>query len=282
MKRRKPMFIDEAMASSRHAARDRMELITPDHLERRLDRQGPSPSFREGISRNGGASIIAEVKKKSPTAGSIAPGADVGRLASSYEEAGAAAVSVLTCEYRFGGSIYDLALAAAACRIPLLRKDFVSLPYQVLEAAAYGASAVLLIAEALEDPLLETLVSNCVEKGIEALVEAHTADGVARALEAGARVVGINNRDLRTLEVDPSTTERLLGLIPGGVAVVSESGIRSEGRVRELSDLGVDALLIGEELMRAADPADRLRELLVAVSGAETPMGAEGVDRRCG
>ncbi len=274
------MFIDEAMASSRHAARDRMELIGADYLERRLGWLGPAPGFKQAVTRGGGARIIAEVKKMSPSAGPIAAGADVGRHATAYQEAGAAAVSVLTCEYRFGGSIYDLALAGAACGLPLLRKDFVSLPYQVLEAAAYGASAVLLIAEALEDSVLETLVTQSLELGVDALVEAHTAAGIARALEAGAEIVGINNRDLRTLEVDPSTTERLLRLIPDGVTVVSESGIRTVERVRELSEMGVDALLIGEELMRAASPGDRLRELVAAAAG--TLAETEGADQGCG
>lgn len=277
------MFIDEAISSSRRVARDRMQLIPPEYLERRLGWRRPTAGFRESVKRDkGGARVIAEVKKMSPSAGPIAPGADVCRLAALYEDGGASAVSVITCEYRFGGTIYDLAMVAGVCGLPLLRKDFVSVPYQVLEAAAYGASAVLLIAEALDDPVLELLISRTGELGMDALVEAHTEEGIARALEAGAQVIGINNRDLRTLEVDPSTTEKLLRLIPGGVTVVSESGIRTAERARELSELGVDALLIGEELMRAASPGARLRELAAAAGDGTAPLVEEGVDGSCG
>lgn len=255
-------FLDEAMERSREAALRRELVIPADELiPSALEADGPD--FAEAMARNGGpVRVIAEVKRLSPSAGDINAGASVARTAAAYEEAGAAAVSVLTSEYGFGGSIRDISEARSGCRVPLLCKDFISMPYQVVEALATGASAVLLIADALPRRTLASLVHLCDEAGGVALVEAHSREGLERALEAQARLVGINNRDLETLEVDIATTERLIGLVPEGTTVVSESGIRTRQDVLRIEALGVDAMLIGEALMRSADPGEKLRELL--------------------
>jgi indole-3-glycerol phosphate synthase len=218
--------------------------------------------FKDAITRGRGpVRAIAEVKRRSPSAGDISPGASVTDLVQAYELGGASAVSVLTSA-DFAGSLADLNEARTATSLPLLRKDFISCEYQVLEARVFGASAVLLISDALDAARLEALIRFAGDLGMDALVESHRSDSLARALEAGAGVIGINNRDLRTLEVDLAATELLAPLVPGGVATVSESGIRTREDVSRVRASGADALLLGEELMRSARPADRLRELL--------------------
>ncbi|MHB8896929.1 MAG: indole-3-glycerol phosphate synthase TrpC [Candidatus Geothermincolia bacterium] len=255
-------FLVEAMAAGRRGAELRAQDAPVSLLEARIARDAlEPPSFPRAIERDGGpVRVIAEVKRVSPTVGEIRKGASIAATASGFTRAGAAAVSVLTSAYGFYGRITDLEDARSECEIPLLCKDFVSLAYQVIEARALGASAVLLIAEALEDTVLADLIGVARGAGIEALVEAHTAGGLARAIEAGATVVGINNRDLETLEVNIETTGDLRDLVPVGIPVVSESGIRTLEDVERIEALGVDALLIGEALMRAPEPEMRLRE----------------------
>jgi indole-3-glycerol phosphate synthase len=211
--------------------------------------------------RGGPVRIVAEVKRASPSAGAIASGLDAAAQARRYVAAGAAAVSVLTDFPGFGGSLEDLAAVRAAVDAPLLRKDFVVDRYQLLEARLHGADAALLIVAALPGPLLGALVEQCAGLGLAALVEVHDAPELEQALGAGARLVGVNNRDLRSFAVDLAVSERLLPLLPDGVKGVAESGVRSAADARRLRAAGAANLLVGEALVRAADPGALLREL---------------------
>jgi indole-3-glycerol phosphate synthase len=257
------MFLDEALAAARQEAAVRMRSVTSAALERSVAGRARPPDFRAAITRDsGGVRVIAEVKRSSPSAGSLREGADAGELARAYGEAGADAVSVITSSFKFGGKIEDLEDAASAAPgLPLLRKDFIVEPYQVLEARTHGASAVLLISAALTPARLRELMDLAAELQMDSLVEAHHEEDLDRAIESGSTLIGINNRDLVTLAVDLATTERLLPLIPAGSVVVSESGIATSEQLKRVEGLGVDAVLIGEALMRAPDAGVRLKEL---------------------
>jgi indole-3-glycerol phosphate synthase len=233
-------------------------------MERLRERLGPTRRgrpFSEGLVDEG-ISLIAEMKRSSPSGGPIRPGAEVSEIVRAYEAAGAAACSILTEPHRFGGSLDDLVEAREACGLPLLRKDFLVDEYQVVEARVAGADAVLLIVAALERGRLEALMAIAGELGMDCLVEVHDEEDVEAAVEAGADLIGVNNRDLRSLEVDLRTTFRLLPDVPAGTVVVSESGIRSRDDVEALEEAGVDAILVGEALMRASDPGQAVRALL--------------------
>jgi indole-3-glycerol phosphate synthase len=207
--------------------------------------------------------IIAEFKRRSPSAGIIRDDLTVGEIVRCYERGGACAISVLTDEEYFAGSIADLGAARSSTKLPLLRKDFIIDPMQVFEAAIAGADAVLLIAAALDDTSLtelRTLAEN--ELGLDALVEVHNSEELNRALNARAKIIGVNNRDLRTFQVSLNTSERLIAEAPRDKIMVSESGLRSAESLLHLHELGFRAFLIGEVLMRAADPAAALRDLI--------------------
>jgi indole-3-glycerol phosphate synthase len=208
-----------------------------------------------------GIALIAEMKRASPSAGPIRPGASVSEVVRAYEAAGAAACSVLTEQSHFGGSLDDLVEARAACQLPLLRKDFLIDPYQLVEARVAGADAVLLIVAALGPERLAELMAAAGELGMDSLVEVHDEDDAEVAVEAGAELIGINNRNLKTLQVDPGTALRLLPDLPAGTVVVAESGIRTRADVLELERAGVDAILVGEALMRSPDLGDAIRAL---------------------
>jgi indole-3-glycerol phosphate synthase len=212
--------------------------------------------------------IIAEVKRASPSAGMIRRDADPAATARLYEAAGAAAVSVLTDRRYFSGSADDLRAVRAAVDLPVLRKDFVVDAYQVDEARALGADAVLLIAGAVPAGDLALMGRTAHDLGMTALFEAHTAEQVDEALAAGARIIGINNRDLKTLKVDLETTLRLRPRIPSGIVVISESGIETPADVLRVRGANVNAILVGTALMASADPAGHLRALRLA---AERP-----------
>lgn len=201
-----------------------------------------------------GLSVIGEVKRRSPSAGDIAPDLDPAALAVRYAEGGAAAISVLTEPDHFGGSLDDLRAVKAAVGIPVLRKDFVLDPVQVLQARAVGADALLLIVSILDDDALTRLVLETVELGMVPLVEAHDGEEVVRAAAAGATVIGVNNRDLASFHVDLSTAERLRPLIPAGIVTVAESGVTSIEGARRMAGAGYDAILVGEAAARAVDP----------------------------
>ncbi len=208
-----------------------------------------------------GLSVIAEFKRGSPSAGSIHPDADVASVVGAYERGGAAAISVLTDEQHFGGSLADLEQARAASGLPILRKDFIVDPYQLWEAVLAGADAVLLIVAALADDDLALLWDEAGQLDLDCLVEVHDADDLDRALELDADVIGINNRDLRDLSVDVETTDELLTDVPAGKTVVAESGYQERSQIEELDRIGVDAVLIGEALMRSPDPEAMVRSL---------------------
>jgi indole-3-glycerol phosphate synthase len=210
----------------------------------------------------GGRAIIAEVKKASPSRGVIREDFDPVALARRYAECGAAAVSVLTEERHFQGSLQYLADIRRAVDLPLLRKDFLVDAYQIIEARAWGADAVLLIVAILGDRELADLLAAARDTGLDALVEAHTAEEVDRALGAGARIVGVNNRDLRTFVTSLSTAEGLRPRIPAGVIAVAESGIDTPADIARLEAAGFHVFLVGEALMRAPDPGAKLALLL--------------------
>ncbi len=228
-------------------------------LERRAAKE-PLRDFRQAISLRGG--IIAEIKKRSPSVTAFRQCGAPPELAAVYETNGARAISIVTDESHFGTSLSDLAGVRRASSLPVLVKDFVIDPYQVVEARAAGADAILLIARILPLRAFVSLLRYAHELGMSALVECHDEEDVAKATAAGAGIIGINNRDLKTLEVSTATTRRLLSVIPDGAIRVSESGIATHGEIEELVGLGVDAFLIGGALLDSVDPGLKLRELI--------------------
>ncbi len=213
-----------------------------------------------------GIGVIAEVKRRSPSKGSLATIPDPADLAIAYAEGGARMISVLTETRRFGGSLADLAAVRAVVDVPVLRKDFVVTPYQVHEARAYGADLVLLIVAALEQNVLHALLDRVESLGMTALVEVHTEEEADRALEAGAKVIGINARDLHTLEVDRSVFARIAPGLPSEVMRVAESGVRGPGDLLTYAGWGADAVLVGEGLVTSSDPRAAVRSLVAAGS----------------
>jgi indole-3-glycerol phosphate synthase len=252
--------LDELVAGAREDARRRQEEVPLETLRARLvDRDGARP-FNEALVRPG-LSLIAEFKRRSPSAGEIRPGATVAETVRAYERGGAAALSILTEERQFGGSLHDLRAAREATYLPILRKDFVIDTYQLYEAAANGADAVLLIVAALEDEELAELYGQARELDLDCLVEVHDEPELERALMVDADVIGINNRNLADLSVDIQTTVELLTDVPAGKTVVAESGYEHREQLDELERIGVDAVLIGEALMRAEEPEEAVRDL---------------------
>jgi len=225
--------------------------------------------FAEALSRPG-TSVIAEHKRRSPSAGTIRDGASCADIVRAYERGGAAAISILTEEAHFGGSLADLREARAATELPVLRKDFTIDRYQLYEAKAAGADAVLLVVGAMTQAELAGLYREAHALDLDAIVEIHDEEELDRALEVDADVLGINNRNLEDFSVDIQRTFDLLADVPAGKVVVSESGIHHRGQIEELEQVGVDAVLIGEALMRAPDPEGAVREL----SNSEEPTQA--------
>jgi indole-3-glycerol phosphate synthase len=221
----------------------------------------PVRSLRAALTSAPRPRVIAELKRRSPSKGEIRADFDPAALAKAYAEAGAAALSVLTDERFFGGHLDFLRIARGAAPVPILRKDFVIDPYQIDEARAAGADAVLLIVAALPPARLRELHAHARGLGLDALVEVHDEGELRTALEVGASIVGVNNRDLRTFHTDLATTERLAPLVPPGVVLVAESGIFRAEDVRRLEAAGAHACLVGESLMREADVGAALRRL---------------------
>jgi indole-3-glycerol phosphate synthase len=218
-----------------------------------------------------GVGVIAEVKRRSPSKGSLASIDDPASLAGQYQAGGARVISVLTEERRFGGSLDDLDAVRAAVRVPLLRKDFVVGAYQVHEARAHGADAVLLIVAALEQNVLIGLRERVESLGMTALVEVHTEEEASRALDAGAQVIGVNARDLHTLDVDRTTFERIAPGLPSNVVKIAESGVRGPLDLIEYAAAGADAVLVGESLVTGSDPRHAVAELVTAGAHPATP-----------
>jgi len=216
--------------------------------------------FRDALSSED-VGVIAEFKRRSPSAGTLREKPDLAEIVGAYERGGAVAVSILTEGPNFEGALEDLRAARAVCDLPLLRKDFIVDPYQLHEAIAAGADAVLLIVAALAPGELASLHDSARALALDVLVEVHDREELHGALELGADIVGINNRDLRDFSVDLERTERLIDDVPTGVSVVSESGIAGAEQLRRMRECGVQAVLVGERLMRAADPAAALRAL---------------------
>lgn len=223
----------------------------------------PRRSFVEALSRPG-LSVIAEVKRRSPSRGLLSDRLEPGLQAAAYERGGASAISVLTERDYFGGSPDDLREVRSTVAVPVLRKDFILHPAQVWESSAMGADAVLLIVAILDDELLRSLIEETSRAGLAALVEVHSEDEARRAVAAGARVVGVNNRDLTTFSVDLATAERVAASIGDGPVKVAESGIRQPADAARMAEAGYDAVLVGESLVRAADPASMVAELVAA------------------
>ena len=226
----------------------------------------PMPHFRAA-----GSSVISEVKRKSPSKGALADIPDPADLAGEYAAGGARCISVLTEGRWFGGSLADLAAVRASVRIPVLRKDFVVSAYQVHEARAHGADLVLLIVAALEQNVLVGLLERIESLGMTALVEVHNEEEADRALEANAKVIGVNARDLRTLEVDRSVFERIAPGLPNDIVKVAESGVRGPHDLIRYASAGADAVLVGEGLVTQKSPRDAVAELVTAGSHPATP-----------
>ena len=230
-------------------------------VERVAESAPPPRPFREALAQADSVALIAECKRRSPGAGPILPDLDPAELTRGYERAGAAALSVLTDPTYFGGSSDDLAAVKEATAIPVLRKDFTLDPLHITEARSIGADAILLIVRILSASMLELLHREALALGMAVLVEVHDRTELERAVRVGASIIGINNRDLATFTTDLETTVRLLGDVPDDVVIVSESGVRRHEDVRHLGEMGVDAILVGETLLRAPDPEAAAREM---------------------
>lgn len=230
-------------------------------LHERIDAQAPALDAHTFLSRNE-MNVIAEVKRSSPSKGDLAPITDPAALAEKYQEAGAAAVSVLTEQRRFGGSLADLDVVRSRIEIPVLRKDFMVDEYQFLEARAHGADIVLLIVAALSKSQLKDFYDLATELGMASLVEVHTQSELESAMDISPRIVGVNSRNLKTLEVSASVFEELIPAIPSSVIRVAESGISTHADVAQAQKAGATAILVGESLVKSGDPISAMRELL--------------------
>ncbi len=255
--------LDEIIDGVRRDLAVRQSDVSLDELKRAAARRDPAldpmPHFRAA-----GVSVIAEVKRASPSKGNLAAIADPARLAADYAAGGAATISVLTEQRRFGGSLDDLRAVRAAVDIPVLCKDFIVTSYQLWEARAAGADLALLIAAALDDNELGCLIDRARSIGLTPLVEIHDEQEATRVLAAGADLVGVNARNLKTLEVDRSTFARLAPLLPDNVVRVAESGVRGPHDVLEYARLGADVVLVGESLVTGSDPSRAVSDLVAA------------------
>jgi indole-3-glycerol phosphate synthase len=256
-----PTILDKIVAAKRQEIADARARVPETDLERRLSDVPVVRDFRGALDKPGSVQVIGEVKKASPSAGVLRAEFDPVAIARTYEAHGAAALSVLTDAPFFQGSLAYLSAIRAAVRPPLLRKDFILDRYQILEARLAGADAVLLIAEIIDGDELPRLLSEVQALGLQALVELYDADNLARVVDSGARLIGINNRDLRTFVTRLEHTLELAARLPADCCLVSESGIRTREDVLRLQAAGVRAILVGETLMRAADIGAQLDEL---------------------
>ncbi len=263
--------LDGILAGVREDLARRMAELPLDRLKHQA--QGaPSPRDATAVLRRPGVSIIAEVKRKSPSRGDLAAIPDPAALASAYADGGAAMVSVLTEQRKFGGSLADLDAVRRAVDIPLLRKDFVVTAYQVWEARAHGADVVLLIVAVLEQEALVSLIERTESLGMTALVEVHDAEELARALDADAKVVGVNARDLKTLAIDRTAFARLVPAIPSGVVKIAESGVRGPHDISDYARAGADAVLVGKCLVTGGDPRQAVAAMVAIGSHPATPQ----------
>jgi len=245
-----------------HRARAAADDRHVDDLVELASRLGPTRGFTAALTGRSALGVIAEIKRRSPSKGDLNIGLDPASLAATYEAGGAACLSVLTDEAHFGGSIADLEQARDACGLPVIRKDFTVCELDVIDARLMGADAVLLIAAALSDGELLRFHDLAVGIGLDALVEIHDEAELERALAVGATLIGVNQRDLVTFEVDQERAVRMAGAIPGGAVKVAESGVRGAADARALRSAGYDAILVGETLVTSGDPAAAIAELI--------------------
>ena len=258
------MYLDKIVQSHREvASRDQRNL---DDLAGQASALSSTRGFRARLVQGSRESlcVIAEIKRKSPSKGVLRANLDAAHIASLYEQGGASCLSVLTDEHFFGGSVDDLQIARASTSLPVIRKDFTVSEFDVLDARLMGADCVLLIAAALTDDELSRFHDLAVQIGLEVLVETHDEHELERALNVGATIVGVNQRDLITFEVDHARAERMALLIPPTVVRVAESGVRNADDARRLRDAGYDAVLVGESIVTSSDPVAAVRDLRVS------------------
>ena len=256
---------DPSSRDFRERALEFRKSVEPHRLLRALESNSQRPN------------IIAEFKRRSPSAGIIRDDLTVSEIVRRYERGGACAISILTDEEYFGGSIADLCAARSSTNLPLLRKDFIIDPIQIFEAALAGADAVLLIVAALDDFSLGKLRALAEDElRLDALIEVHTSEELRRALNSGARIIGVNNRDLRTFQVSLNTSERLITEVPRDRILISESGLQSADSLLRLGKIGFRGFLVGEALMRAPDPETALRNLVAAAEDRQFAEGSTG------
>lgn len=257
--------LDDIIAGVRQDLKEREDRVP---LARIKEMETQVPEAKDALGalrgRDGAVKIISEVKRSSPSKGALAAIPDPAALASTYEAGGASVISVLTEQRRFNGSLADLDAVRAAVDIPILRKDFIVTPYQIHEARAHGADLVLLIVAALEQNVLVSLLERARSLGMEALVETHSRLEALRAMEAGASIIGVNARNLKTLEVDRSTVEQVIDVIPPDVVAVAESGVANAHDVFEYAKWGADAVLVGEALVTSGDPRTSIQDMVSA------------------
>jgi indole-3-glycerol phosphate synthase len=268
-----PSVLDEIVAGVREDVAAREEALPLDKIKARLTHVSPALNALAALKAPG-VGVIAEVKRRSPSNGALASIDDPAGLAAEYEAGGARMISVLTEQRKFGGSLDDLDSVRAAVRVPVLRKDFVLGSYQVHEARAHGADVVLLIVAALDQNTLIGLRERIESLGMTAILEVHTEDEASRALDAGARVIGVNARDLTTLAVDRSAFERIAPGLPGEIVKIAESGVRGPRDLIEYAAAGADAVLVGEGLVTNADPRQAVADLVTAGSHPATPRAS--------
>jgi indole-3-glycerol phosphate synthase len=257
-----PDILDQIVTRKKAEVALARERVPTAALEGRLSIAPAPRDFFAALAAPGPVRLIAEFKRKSPSAGEIRPGATIEEVVSGYAAAGASCLSILTDAIGFGGSLVDLEAARIAVPLPVLRKEFVIDRYQVLEARAHGADAVLLIAECLDDCLLRSLYREILDFGMTPLVELHDEENLPRVLDLGATLVGINNRNLKTMTTDLDTVLRLSERMPDEVLVVAESGIKTRADVERLEAAGIAAMLVGESLLKQADPGRAAAALL--------------------
>ncbi|GAA4844754.1 indole-3-glycerol phosphate synthase TrpC [Kitasatospora terrestris] len=255
--------LDEIIVGVREDLAERQARVPLDELK---ELAAKAPEAKDGVAalRGDGVRVICEVKRSSPSKGALAAIADPAALAADYAAGGAAAISVLTEQRRFGGSLADLDAVRAAVDTPLLRKDFIVTAYQLWEARAHGADLALLIVAALDQPALVSLIERAESIGLTPLVEVHDEEEIARAVDAGARIIGVNARNLKTLEVDRNTFGNVVDAIPAHIVKVAESGIRGPHDLITYANQGADAVLVGESLVTGKDPKAAVADLVAA------------------
>jgi indole-3-glycerol phosphate synthase len=264
-----PDLLEAIVAATRSRVDAAMAREPRSSLERRAMLRTPdAAAFAERLARSGSINVIAECKRRSPSRGVLRAAYDPVSIAAGYERAGAAAISVLTEPGFFDGSLEHLAAVRGAVRIPLLRKDFIVDEYQLLEARAAGADAILLIVAALDDRTLVTLSKAACQLGLAALVEVHGTDECRRAIDAGAAIIGVNNRNLRTLQVDLDASRQVAELLPKSVIGISESGLKTPADLQAMKSLGYGAFLMGERFMIEPDPGAALATLMESLRAA--------------